>query len=169
MQKQVIAEAPSGTHIEATQLAPVYDALRALAGCNTPEPCPEDRRILAQPDLPEEHSPELTVVVACFNVAEFVAACLRSIFHQPQVDRLRILVIDDGSVDETSTVVLAEIAAHQEVSCELVTQTNQGLSCARNTGLRLARTSYVTFADNNSMKAAAVALPLTRRSCPAAP
>jgi len=100
------------------------------------------------------HSPELTVIVACFNVAEFVSACLRSIFTQPQVDRLKILVIDDGSVDDTSEVVLAEMAAHQHVSCELVNQTNQGLSSARNTGLRLARTNYVSFVDGDDFWAA---------------
>jgi glycosyltransferase involved in cell wall biosynthesis len=89
------------------------------------------------------------VIVACYNVAEFVPACLRSIFRQPEVDKLKILVIDDGSVDGTSEVVLAEIAAHPNVNCELVTQTNQGLSGARNTGLRLVRTPYVAFVDGD--------------------
>lgn len=94
------------------------------------------------------------MVVPCFNVAAFVPACLGSIFHQPQVDRLKVLVIDDGSVDDTCEVVLAEIAAHRNVRCELVTQTNQGVSCARNTGLGLARTPYVTFLDGDDYWAA---------------
>jgi glycosyltransferase involved in cell wall biosynthesis len=97
------------------------------------------------------HSPELTVIVACYNVAEFVPACLRSIFHQPQVDKLKVLVIDDGSVDNTSEMVQAQIAAHPNVNCELINQSNQGLSGARNTGLRLARTSYVTFVDGDDL------------------
>jgi glycosyltransferase involved in cell wall biosynthesis len=100
------------------------------------------------------HSPELTVIVTCFNVAEFVPACLRSIFHQPDADRLRILVIDDGSVDNTFEVVQAQIAAHPNVDCELISQSNQGISGARNTGLRLARTSYVTFVDGDDFWAA---------------
>lgn len=91
------------------------------------------------------------MIVACYNVAEFVPACLRSIFLQPQVDKLRILVIDDGSVDDTSEVVQALIAAHPNVHCELITQSNQGLSCVRNNGLRLARTSYVTFVDGDDL------------------
>jgi glycosyltransferase involved in cell wall biosynthesis len=100
------------------------------------------------------HSPELTVIVACFNVAEFVPACLRSIFHQPQVDKLKVLVIDDGSVDNTSEVVQAQIAAHPNVNCELINQSNQGCGAARNTGVRLARTSYVTFVDGDDVWAA---------------
>jgi glycosyltransferase involved in cell wall biosynthesis len=99
-------------------------------------------------------SPELTLIVACYNVAEFVPACLRSIFRQPQVDKLKVLVIDDGSDDGTREVVLAEFAAHPEVNCELVTQTNQGVSCARNNGLRLVRTPYVTFVDGDDVWAA---------------
>lgn len=91
------------------------------------------------------------MVVACFNVADLVAACLRSIFHQPQVDKLRVLVIDDGSVDNTSEVVRAQIAAHPNVHCELINQSNQGLSGARNTGLRLARTAYVAFVDGDDL------------------
>jgi glycosyltransferase involved in cell wall biosynthesis len=91
------------------------------------------------------------VIVACYNVAEFIPACLRSIFHQPQVNKLRILVVDDGSVDDTSEVVQAEIAAHPSVDCELIAQSNQGLSGARNTGLCLARTPYVTFLDGDDL------------------
>jgi glycosyltransferase involved in cell wall biosynthesis len=91
------------------------------------------------------------VIVACFNVAEFVPACLRSIFHQPQVDRLKVLVVDDGSMDNTPEVVRAQIAAHPNVNCELVIQPNQGLSGARNTGLRAARTTYVTFVDGDDL------------------
>jgi glycosyltransferase involved in cell wall biosynthesis len=95
------------------------------------------------------HSPQLTVIVACYNVAEFVPACLRSIFRQPRVDRLKVLVIDDGSVDNTSEVVQAQIAAHPNVDCELINQPNQGCGSARNTGICLARTPYVTFVDGD--------------------
>ncbi|MDP3759913.1 MAG: glycosyltransferase [Ramlibacter sp.] len=96
-------------------------------------------------------SPELTVIVACYNVAEFVAACLQSIFAQRRVDRLHVLIIDDGSTDDTAEVVRSEIAARQDVSCELVTQPNQGISGARNTGLRLVRTPYVAFLDSDDL------------------
>lgn len=95
--------------------------------------------------------PALTVIVACYNVAPFIAACLRSIFNQPRVDRLHILVVDDGSTDDTAETVRSEIAAHPGASCELVTQPNQGISGARNTGLRLVRTPYVAFLDSDDL------------------
>ncbi len=60
-------------------------------------------------------------------------------------------MIDDGSVDNTSELVQAQIAAHPNVDCELINQSNQGLSGARNTGLRLARTPYVTFVDGDDL------------------
>lgn len=97
------------------------------------------------------HSPELTVIVACFNVAEFIPACLCSIFNQPRADKLKVLVIDDGSLDNTSEVIQAQIAAHPHVDCELINQSNQGLSGARNTGLARVRTPYVTFVDGDDL------------------
>lgn len=94
-------------------------------------------------------TPALTVIVACYNVAEFIPACLQSIFAQRHVERLHVLVIDDGSTDDTAEIVRSEIAAHPGVSCELVTQRNQGISGARNTGLRLVRTPFVAFLDSD--------------------
>jgi glycosyltransferase involved in cell wall biosynthesis len=92
-------------------------------------------------------APQLTVIVACYNLAPFLPACLRSIFRQPLADRVTVLIVDDGSVDNSRDVARAEIAAHPHVRCGLVTQTNQGVSAARNHGLRLVRTPYVTFLD----------------------
>lgn len=91
------------------------------------------------------------MIVTCFNVADLVPACLRSIFRQPQVDKLRVLVIDDGSADNTSEVIQAQIAAHSDVNCELINQSNQGAGGARNTGLRLVRTAYVAFVDGDDL------------------
>jgi glycosyltransferase involved in cell wall biosynthesis len=89
----------------------------------------------------------LTVIVPCYNVAPFVATCLRSVFRQPQAGRLKVLVVDDGSGDGTGDVVRAEIAAHPHVDCELARQPNQGPSCVRNNALVRVGTPYVTFLD----------------------
>jgi len=95
--------------------------------------------------------PALTVIVACYNVAPFLSECLRSILRQPQAGQLEVLVIDDGSVDDTAARARQEIAAHPQVRCRLVQQPNQGLSGARNTGLHLARGSYLTFVDGDDV------------------
>ena len=44
------------------------------------------------------------VVVPAFNMEQFIERCLRSLFEQV-VDRLEVIVVDDGSTDRTRDVV----------------------------------------------------------------
>ena len=50
-----------------------------------------------QPRPDEIH---VSVIVPAFNVEPFIERCLRSLFEQA-VDRLEVIVVDDGSTDRT--------------------------------------------------------------------
>jgi len=95
--------------------------------------------------------PALSVIIPCYNVGPFVADCLRSVLRQPEAGRLEVLVVDDGSDDDTSAKVTAEFAAHPLVDCRLVRQSNQGLSSVRNLGLQMARGAYIAFLDGDDV------------------
>jgi glycosyltransferase involved in cell wall biosynthesis len=83
----------------------------------------------------------VTIIVPVFNYAEFVGEALDSALNQtyPEVE---VLVIDDGSTDETPHVL--ETYGDR---IRVVTQDNLGLSVARNTGLREASCELVAFLD----------------------
>ena len=86
-------------------------------------------------------APLVSVIVPVYNGAALLPAALASIQAQTGVD-WEIIVIDDGSTDDSAAVARAWPG---EVVC--VTQPNQGPAAARNHGLALARGAFIAFLD----------------------
>jgi glycosyltransferase involved in cell wall biosynthesis len=82
----------------------------------------------------------VSVVIPCFNHARFLQEALESTLGQTH-PRLDVVVVDDGSTDNTQAVVDAYPGVR------LVPQRHQGLAAARNTGLRHCPGEYVVFLD----------------------
>ncbi len=93
------------------------------------------------PTHPASPTPRVTVVVACYNGAQTLRACLESLRRLDYPD-FEILVIDDGSTDHTPDITTAfpdvRTLRHPE---------NRGLSTARNLGIRAASGEVVAFTD----------------------
>jgi GT2 family glycosyltransferase len=91
--------------------------------------------------LPAPYSPRVSVVVACYNGADTLRACLESLLllDYPEFE---ILVIDDGSTDGTPDITIAFPQART-----LRHRINLGLSSARNLGIRAATGEIVAFTD----------------------
>lgn len=90
----------------------------------------------------------VTIVIPAFNAARFLLPTLRSASAQTHAN-LQIIVVDDGSTDETAEVVRRH--AMHDPRVELHGKANAGLSAARNDGIRLARGEYVTFLDADDL------------------
>ncbi|MFW2828658.1 glycosyltransferase family 2 protein [Sphingomonas sp. ID0503] len=91
---------------------------------------------------------DVTVIVPAYNVAEYLEECLGSIVdHGGRA--AQIIVIDDGSTDGTREVALTCQRANANITVEATV--NGGQSAARNLGLRMARTGFVTFVDADDM------------------
>ncbi|WP_218081560.1 glycosyltransferase [Anthocerotibacter panamensis] len=88
--------------------------------------------------------PKFSVVIPAYNVAAYIAACLRSVFAQSDGD-FEVLVVDDGSTDQTARVVLS----FADPRLHLIQQRNGGLAAARNTGIRAAQGELVAFLDGD--------------------
>ncbi|MFI6316416.1 CDP-glycerol glycerophosphotransferase family protein [Nonomuraea sp. NPDC050556] len=95
-------------------------------------------------------SPKLSVVVPFYNVEADFAACLDSLAGQSLAD-LEVVMVDDGSMD--GSAVIAKTYATRDPRFRLVTQENQGLGPARNTGVRHAGGEYLAFADSDDVVA----------------
>jgi glycosyltransferase involved in cell wall biosynthesis len=92
---------------------------------------------------PDEIS--VSVIVPAFNMELFIDQCLRSLFDQA-VDRLEVIVVDDGSTDRTRAVV-ESLTPPERKSLRLISKPNGGLSSARNAGLRAAQGRWIGFVD----------------------
>ena len=92
---------------------------------------------------PDEIS--VSVIVPAFNMELFIEECLRSLFEQT-VDRLEIIVVDDGSTDRTREIV-ESLVPPEGKSLRLISKPNGGLSSARNAGMKAAQGRWIGFVD----------------------
>ena len=84
-------------------------------------------------------------MIPAYNAAKLIDATLASVFAQTY-PRLEIVVVNDGSKDDTAAV----LAAHGD-KIRVVTQPNGGLASARNTGARAAQGEYVVILDADDL------------------
>lgn len=86
-------------------------------------------------------TPAITVVIPAWNAAWCVGRAIDSVLAQTFTD-FELVVIDDGSTDDTASVL-----AFHGSRIRVVSQPNGGLASARNAGIRAARGEYVAFLD----------------------
>lgn len=89
--------------------------------------------------------PSVTVVIPCHNYARFLPEALSSVFAQ-SCPPAEVIVVDDGSTDES-----AEVAAGFDARVQVILQAQQGISGARNTGIRAARGELIAFIDADDL------------------
>lgn len=85
----------------------------------------------------------VSVIIPAYNSASSIEICINSVLNQT-FENFEIIVIDDGSTDNTSTILLSykDKIVHLE-------QNNQGQGAARNAGLEIACGKFVAFLDSD--------------------
>lgn len=87
----------------------------------------------------------LSIIMPCYNVAEYLPVSL-SLLRGQTIQDWELIAVDDASSDETGLIL--DEAASQDARIRVIHHThNQGLSGARNTGLNAAVGKYVWFPD----------------------
>lgn len=86
----------------------------------------------------------ISIIIAAYNAEKFLHACLSSIIKQNAPD-LEILIINDGSTDTTDKIATNYQNKYDNI--RVITQCNQGVSQARNTGIEKASGKYLFFVD----------------------
>jgi len=89
----------------------------------------------------------VSVVVPTYNCGSRLSQALDSVFAQTYPhDRIELIIVDDGSTDDTSERV-AQFSARTPLRTRYVLQQNAGPAAARNHGMRLARGDAIAFLD----------------------
>jgi poly-beta-1,6 N-acetyl-D-glucosamine synthase len=93
--------------------------------------------------------PAVTIIVPAYNEGPVIVPAIRSLL-QIDYPAYEILVVDDGSTDDTAERVAPLEGRHGDVTVRLVSKVNGGKAAALNTGIALARHEYVLCMDGDS-------------------
>jgi glycosyltransferase involved in cell wall biosynthesis/SAM-dependent methyltransferase len=92
------------------------------------------------PTFSNTQSPLISVIITCYNHGQYLADAIESVLQQ-RYKPVEIIVVDDGSKDDTRTV------AQRFAGVKYVYQKNRGLSAARNTGIEHSTGELLLFLD----------------------
>lgn len=101
------------------------------------------------PDESGGKAVKFSVLVAVYNAAPYLRACLDSVLHQ-SVDELQILCVDDASTDD-SLSILSEYAARDRRVEVIRLDQNQGQAAARNVALSRAKGEWILMVDADDL------------------
>lgn len=98
---------------------------------------------------------KVSVIIPIYNMQDYLRQCLDSVLAQ-NIDDMEIICVDDGSSDNTAAILYGYAVKDSRV--KIITQKNQGVSAARNAGLRRASGEFVFFIDPDDWLASNSAL-----------
>lgn len=91
---------------------------------------------------------KLSIIIPVYNVEKYIGRCLDSCIKQDlPLDEYEILVVNDGSMDESIEIVRRYAEQYQNI--RIVEQKNAGPSVARNRGIKEAKGEYLWFIDSD--------------------
>jgi glycosyltransferase involved in cell wall biosynthesis len=90
----------------------------------------------------------VSVVIPAFNASATIAETIHTVLNQ-SYKNIEIIVVNDGSSDNTADVVRGLMATHPCI--HLLEQANQGVSAARNKGIRAAKGEFIAFIDADDL------------------
>ena len=85
--------------------------------------------------------PKFSIIIPVYNVENYIKKCLDSVFSQSFKD-YEVIVVNDGTKDNSMDIV-------KDYKVKVINQKNQGLSAARNTGVKEAKGDYLLFLDSD--------------------
>lgn len=88
----------------------------------------------------------ISIIVPVYNTENYLEKCLLSLVNQTYKN-IEIIIIDDGSPDNSMNIIQKFVLADNRT--KVISQKNQGLSGARNTGINNANGDYIMFIDSD--------------------
>ena len=92
---------------------------------------------------------ELSIIIPVYNGQDYITDCINSILDQRDSEKYEIIIVNDGSTDNTSEILDSFKRANKNIS--IINQQNSGVSVARNNGINAAHGRYVSFVDCDDM------------------
>lgn len=90
---------------------------------------------------------DLSIIVPAYNAADTIRECIESVIRQATKYYYELIIINDGSIDNTRDIVESVNDKH----IKLINQENRGFSGARNRGIDECEGRYIMFLDSDDM------------------
>jgi glycosyltransferase involved in cell wall biosynthesis len=87
---------------------------------------------------------KISLIIPVYNVELYLKRTLDSVFEQSA--DMEVIVIDDGSTDSSATII---DQYRHHLNLRVISQSNRGISGARNAGIEIAQGEYVMFLDSD--------------------
>lgn len=87
---------------------------------------------------------DISIIIPVYNAGKLIKRCLDSIYDQHGDYNYEVIVIDDGSTDNSVSIIKTHPVYNR---IKLISQVNQGPSVARNKGIMQAKGKYLAFID----------------------
>lgn len=93
-----------------------------------------------------------SVVIPAYNCERTITESLNSVIEQTRIDLIEeIIIVNDGSTDNTEKIIKDYIDGHKEFDIRYISQSNKGVSAARNIGIRLAKGEWIALLDSDDV------------------
>lgn len=91
----------------------------------------------------------ISVVIPIYNIQDYITKCVETVLIPGYEDKIEVLLVNDGSKDNSKEVCETIIQDHASFRIKLLNKENGGLSDARNYGIQNSTGKYVFFLDGD--------------------
>ncbi len=96
------------------------------------------------------NNPDVTFIICTYNRESYLDETLQSLFQPSPADlNIELLIIDNNSQDQTKQIVQKYKESNEKIAIRYIREQKQGLSFARNRGIKEAGAQYIVFLDDD--------------------
>lgn len=93
---------------------------------------------------------KISIIIPVYNTGKHIEKCLNSIKNQTRKIDLEVIIINDGSTDDSENIVKQYIEKHKEfLNIKYYSKENEGVAKTRNFGIEKATSDYIMFLDSD--------------------
>lgn len=93
---------------------------------------------------------EISVIIPMYNAQNTIIKAIESVFNQKCDYNIEIIIINDGSLDDSVNIMENYLLNHKQKSrVRIISKKNGGVSSARNEGLKIAKGEFIAFLDSD--------------------
>ena len=93
--------------------------------------------------------PKLSIIIPVHNAEKHIEKCLNSLMRQTLKEKIEIIIVNDGSTDNSEKVIKEYIEKNDINNINYYSKKNEGVAKTRNFGIEKATSNYIFFVDSD--------------------